>query len=209
MWCSSLNRCIESNSYSAIFPLAQCSEWTIHPSKCSILSCATQGSCEQCQKIHRCGWCDDGSGTGSGYCLEGHSRGPILSNNNIDSLINANTSTANRPSDKYNNNSNKHLSDVTNRLMNLDSNFLNKNNVNIFDLLSVNKPNKLISSQSKQTCKADKWYFTECPICQCNGHSQCKPGTSICNKPCLHDTEGEHCEECTFHFLTSKITFYI
>ena len=129
-----------------------------------------------------------------------------LFQNNNDTLISSNNSTTNRPSsdtyDTNNSNSNKHLTDVTNRLMNIDSSFLNKNNVNIFDLLSVNKPGKFLA---KQTCKADKWFFTECPSCQCNGHSQCKPGTSICNKPCLHDTEGEHCEECRSGFYGNSI----
>lgn len=124
--------------------------------------------------------CDDGSGTGSGFCMEGNSTG-----SRIDKI-----------NDRYNN-PNKHLTDVTNRLMNLDSTFLNKDDVNIFDLYSVNnKQGHKLSPQSKQICKADKWYYTECPICQCNGHSQCRQGTSICNKPCQHDTEGEHCEDC-------------
>jgi len=58
--------------------------------------------------------------------------------------------------------------------------------------------------QSKQTCKAEKWYFTECPACQCNGHSQCKENPSICSK-CLDNTEGEHCEECKSGFYGNAI----
>lgn len=45
-------------------------------------------------------------------------------------------------------------------------------------------------------CPAKHWYFTDCPICECNGHSTCMNNTNICNKPCQGDTEGEHCEYC-------------
>lgn len=40
------------------------------------------------------------------------------------------------------------------------------------------------------------WYYTSCPACQCNGHSYCKPNTSICYQPCQDNTEGLHCERC-------------
>lgn len=46
-------------------------------------------------------------------------------------------------------------------------------------------------------CPADRWYFTDCPLCQCNGHSTCEEATQLCNQPCLHLTEGNHCESCT------------
>ena len=148
--------------------------------------------------------------------MDGNSKGPLnlqlLNNsnyNNENTVLNSNNS--NRSIERYpfngNSNQNKHLPDLTNRIINLDNTFLNKNDVNILDLYSINKPSKYLNSQSisKQTCKADKWYFTECPQCSCNGHSQCKAGTSICNKPCLHDTEGEHCEECKQGFFGNAI----
>lgn len=34
MWCSSQQMCIESNAYAAIFPVAQCMEWTTQMTKC-------------------------------------------------------------------------------------------------------------------------------------------------------------------------------
>lgn len=82
MWCSSNQHCIDSNAYAAIFSLGQCMEWTIHLSKCSCsisqtnnkciaLNCTDIATCDACQKNPRCGWCDDGLGTGVGRCLEG------------------------------------------------------------------------------------------------------------------------------------------
>lgn len=40
------------------------------------------------------------------------------------------------------------------------------------------------------------WFYTSCPSCQCNGHSYCKPNSSICLQPCQDNTEGPHCEKC-------------
>lgn len=87
MWCSSLRRCIESNAYAAIFPIAQCMEWTIHPYKCSGLTCSDIQTCDKCLKNPLCGWCDDGTGTGVGICLEGSSTGPYMWNGTHYSLV--------------------------------------------------------------------------------------------------------------------------
>uniref|UniRef100_A0ABD2XI47 Attractin-like protein 1 n=1 Tax=Trichogramma kaykai TaxID=54128 RepID=A0ABD2XI47_9HYME len=51
------------------------------------------------------------------------------------------------------------------------------------------------SAKSLDTCPAENWYFTSCPLCQCNGHSICEPGTSKCME-CLDLTQGPHCEKC-------------
>ncbi|XP_054167519.1 attractin-like protein 1 [Oppia nitens] len=80
MWCSSSRRCIESNAYAAIFPIAQCMEWTIHPYKCAGLTCSDIQTCDKCLKNPLCGWCDDGTGTGVGTCLEGSASGPYTWN---------------------------------------------------------------------------------------------------------------------------------
>ena len=74
MWCSSTQTCIESNAYAAVFPIGQCMEWTIHPYKCT--NCSHIQTCDKCQLNPRCGWCDDGTGTGVGKCLEGSQEGP-------------------------------------------------------------------------------------------------------------------------------------
>jgi len=43
-------------------------------------------------------------------------------------------------------------------------------------------------------CPAQRWYYTKCPSCQCNGHSLCG-NTSLCIK-CENNTAGKHCELC-------------
>lgn len=133
MWCSSLQRCIESNAYAAAFPMAQCMEWTIHKTKCT--NCSDIQTCDACQLNPRCGWCDDGSGTGVGRCMEGAGGGPYS--------------------------------------------WTDKGSVLVPEM-----------------CASDRWFFTSCPTCQCNGHSLCVPGTSECRKPCNNLTEGSHCQYC-------------
>lgn len=64
-------------------------EWTTHSYKCSALSCTDIQSCDKCLKNPQCGWCDNGSGTGVGVCLEGASRGPFAT-----ALNNTTTSVA-------------------------------------------------------------------------------------------------------------------
>lgn len=71
MWCNSQQRCIESNAYSIIYPIGQCMEWTTHPDKCLVISCSDIKTCDGCMKNPQCGWCDDGTGSGVGRCMEG------------------------------------------------------------------------------------------------------------------------------------------
>lgn len=137
--------------------------------------------------------------------MEGNSKGPI---NMLNTELNLNDNSTNRLN---NPNNNKHLTDIANRLMiNLDPTFFNKEDAKVYDIYSNNKQthrflSPQFNSNSLNTCKNDRWFYTECPRCQCNGHSQCKTGTSICNKPCLHNTEGEHCEECKTSFFGNAI----
>jgi hypothetical protein len=35
----------------------------------------------------------------------------------------------------------------------------------------------------------------------CNGHSACTEDSKKCDQPCLHNTEGEHCEQCAQGFF--------
>ncbi|OQV18166.1 Attractin [Hypsibius exemplaris] len=44
-------------------------------------------------------------------------------------------------------------------------------------------------------CPAQRWFFVNCPSCNCNGHSRCTNGTSVCQH-CGDFTEGEHCDRC-------------
>ncbi|CAG0906102.1 unnamed protein product, partial [Cyprideis torosa] len=43
--------------------------------------CSPLATCEACQRNPACGWCDDGSGTGLGRCLEGNYLAPALGSN--------------------------------------------------------------------------------------------------------------------------------
>ena len=145
MWCSSSRRCIESNAYAAIFPIAQCMEWTIHPYKCSGLTCSDIQTCDKCLKNPMCGWCDDGTDTGVGVCLEGSATGPYSWNGTHHSLVSG-------------------------------------------------------------ACHGSHWHFSECPSCQCNGHSHCTKETpNVCYKPCKHLTEGNYCQYCMAGYYGNPI----
>ncbi|KAJ8939067.1 hypothetical protein NQ318_008670, partial [Aromia moschata] len=45
------------------------------------------------------------------------------------------------------------------------------------------------------TCPSERWHFTTCPLCQCNGHANCVENTSNC-MTCNNLTTGSHCEYC-------------
>lgn len=50
-------------------------------------------------------------------------------------------------------------------------------------------------SQDESMCPSHSWYFTQCPSCQCNGHSTC-PDSKTCIMPCNNLTTGANCERC-------------
>lgn len=50
-------------------------------------------------------------------------------------------------------------------------------------------------SLPSSTCPSERWHFTTCPACQCNGHASCRANTSTC-LPCRNLTMGAHCERC-------------
>lgn len=82
IWCFNQQRCIENNSYLVSFPYGQCREWTTDSKRCmdvepGMSRCSIHQTCEKCQADVACGWCDDGSGTGIGTCMEGGQRGPV------------------------------------------------------------------------------------------------------------------------------------
>lgn len=47
-------------------------------------------------------------------------------------------------------------------------------------------------------CK-QKWFFTSCPGCECNGHSTCS-NSSACTK-CFNNTQGPYCSECKIGYF--------
>ncbi|KAG8231674.1 hypothetical protein J437_LFUL007448 [Ladona fulva] len=54
-------------------------------------------------------------------------------------------------------------------------------------------------------CKRNNWYFTQCPTCQCNGHSTCANGTNVCNQPCANLTHGAHCQHCVLGYYGNPV----
>ncbi|XP_049880941.1 attractin [Pectinophora gossypiella] len=44
-------------------------------------------------------------------------------------------------------------------------------------------------------CVPHRWHFTQCPACQCNGHSICD-SQARCMQPCSGRSVGDHCEQC-------------
>ncbi len=116
----------------------------ISPYKCSGLTCSDIQTCDKCLKNPLCGWCDDGTGTGVGICLEGSNTGPYKWNGTHYSLV-------------------------------------------------------------MNACQASHWHFSQCPECQCNGHSSCLLANSVCQKPCKHLTEGSHCQYCMAGYYGNPI----
>ncbi|XP_078668926.1 attractin-like protein 1 [Branchiostoma floridae x Branchiostoma belcheri] len=133
MWCSNQKRCVDSNAYVPSFPYGQCLEWCTKADTCP-RECSALRTCEACQEQPQCGWCDDGSQTGLGVCMEGSSAGPMVGGSGGDFHLNT------------------------------------------------------------TVCPVNRWYFTSCPDCQCNGHSTCG-NSSVCQQ-CQDLTQGTHCEQC-------------
>lgn len=70
MWCGSLNVCVSNEAYVTSFPFGQCFEW-FQRQNCQRTMCEGHLTCKTCQSDPRCGWCDDGTMTGSGTCKDG------------------------------------------------------------------------------------------------------------------------------------------
>uniref|UniRef100_A0A8C7KZP5 Attractin like 1 n=1 Tax=Oncorhynchus kisutch TaxID=8019 RepID=A0A8C7KZP5_ONCKI len=77
MWCSSTQRCVDSNAYVISFPYGQCLEW--QTGDCASQNCSGLRTCGQCLDQAECGWCGDPTNTGKGQCMEGSYRGPMKS----------------------------------------------------------------------------------------------------------------------------------
>ncbi|XP_012260217.2 attractin-like protein 1 isoform X2 [Athalia rosae] len=88
IWCQNEGKCVDKNAYPASFPYGQCREWTTSEARCRATEtgrewCSFYSSCVSCRSDPGCGWCDDGSGTGRGQCLEGGARGPTVGGTSI------------------------------------------------------------------------------------------------------------------------------
>ncbi|CAJ0947291.1 unnamed protein product, partial [Mesorhabditis belari] len=59
--------------------------------------------------------------------------------------------------------------------------------------------------QNKTLSSPEKWFFTDCPDCQCNGHSKCLKPTNEFAKlecgECANNTSGDHCQSCSRGFF--------
>lgn len=62
----------------------------------------------------------------------------------------------------------------------------------------------LINSTSGQSV-LPSWFYTSCPMCQCNGHSYCRANSSICVQSCQDDTDGPNCEKCVSGYFGDPI----
>ncbi|XP_077992752.1 attractin-like protein 1 [Glandiceps talaboti] len=71
MWCSNTQSCVDKNSYVTSFPYGQCMSWHNKASDCPGSGCSQYRTCDECHENPSCGWCDDGSNTGLGTCMEG------------------------------------------------------------------------------------------------------------------------------------------
>ncbi|XP_050304238.1 attractin [Anthonomus grandis grandis] len=61
-----------------------------------------------------------------------------------------------------------------------------------------------IHSLSHDVCSVERWHFTTCPSCQCNGHALCKGNSSMC-QTCQNLTTGPHCEHCKVGYWGSAV----
>lgn len=86
LWCQNVEKCVATSSYVIQFPYGQCKEWTKDQS-CPSYSCSAFDTCSSCQNDSRCGWCDDGSLTGTGSCKEGGGSGPVYFNSTQQSYV--------------------------------------------------------------------------------------------------------------------------
>lgn len=190
MWCTSTQTCIESNAYAAVFPIGQCMEWTIHPYKCT--NCSDIQTCEKCQLNPRCGWCDDGTGTGVGTCMEGSESGPFTWSNSTNGPS-LNTDLC--PSPDW------HFSSCPPCQCNGHSVCYPGTN-------ECQKPcNHLTEGSHCQECR--KGYFGDpvnggkCKLCECHNHStECNKSTGKCfctTKGIIGDT-CSRCDEQNHYF---------
>lgn len=58
--------------------------------------------------------------------------------------------------------------------------------------------------QDEMECRQNRWHFTNCPNCQCNGHSTCPDGKN-CRQPCANLTTGANCDKCVPSFWGNPV----
>ncbi|KAJ7392446.1 Attractin-like protein 1 [Desmophyllum pertusum] len=83
LWCESQSQCVSKVAFDVTFPYLQCMQLLERGTgTCSGLQCSEMKSCRDCHMLPGCGWCDDGSGTGLGRCMQGGKDGPFPGSGN-------------------------------------------------------------------------------------------------------------------------------
>lgn len=80
LWCSSLQRCVESRLYPYLYPYGQCLGWQ-NDAENGLSACPRVIDCQEnsylkCQSDIYCGWCYSPAMTGLGLCTHGGFDGP-------------------------------------------------------------------------------------------------------------------------------------
>ncbi|XP_044169184.1 attractin-like protein 1 isoform X2 [Acropora millepora] len=178
MWCESEKQCVAKNSYPVSFPYGQCRGW-VEELQCSAERCSGMKTCDECHTLPGCGWCDDGSGTGLGECMEGGNDGPF---NNSD----ADAVTSQCPSDLW------FFVECPDCQCNGHSTCINRN--------ICEKCQGQTSGPRCEVCSpghhGDPKNGGTCQACECNGHANsCDSVTGHCNCLARYVT-GKNCERC-------------
>ena len=77
VWCQGENRCMDADSFLSVNEMGGCFMYYQKSGNnlCPASYCSQYTNCGFCTGDPLCGWCDDGSGTGSGTCTEGNYKG--------------------------------------------------------------------------------------------------------------------------------------
>ncbi|RMX57812.1 hypothetical protein pdam_00006739 [Pocillopora damicornis] len=176
MWCESQKLCVANNAYTVNFPFGQCRGWV--QGKCSTVRCSGMKTCADCHTLPGCGWCDDGSGTGLGQCMDGGDDGPFTkpTNSSMNQCL----------ADRW------YFMKCPDCQCNGHSKCINKN--------ICKKCEHQTDGPHCEVCAAG--YFGDaknggkCEACQCNGHADtCDVKTGVCDCFDRYVT-GDNCERC-------------
>ncbi|XP_078358816.1 attractin-like protein 1 [Oculina patagonica] len=176
MWCESQKQCVSTFAYAVSFPFGQCRGWV--QDQCPAVRCSGMKTCDDCHTLPGCGWCDDGSKTGLGQCMEGGDDGPFTKQ--------ANASLNQCPADHW------YFIECPACQCNGHSKCINKN--------ICKKCEHHTDGPHCEDCAAG--YFGDaknggtCKGCDCNGHAEsCDRETGTCE--CFTRwVTGDHCESC-------------
>ncbi|XP_014290004.2 attractin-like protein 1 isoform X1 [Halyomorpha halys] len=175
IWCHNEGRCVDKTAYTASFPYGQCREWTTIRSRCPVSpgesACMSHKWCSECRDAPECGWCDDGTGTGKGVCLQGGNNPP-----------------SNCPKKHW------YFTHCPSCQCNGHSTCVNNSSV------CVQPCGNLTAGDHCETC-IPGYYGNpvnggNCTRCECNNHgSHCFPDTGKCYCT-TKGIIGDHCEKC-------------